>query len=145
MHPDLSIEQKSCLFISNENSNYSTKLFWGGNNKDAAFGPKGIYFKAISNMLLSSRSCRIVQHKAGCQHWALLQLSRQKFNINKNNWKWKLGGESGKGARRTNRQMPMLRKKTLKSTRPFSVRKEYTSYLKCSAKEHPKMGLSQHC
>lgn len=27
MHPDLSIDQKLCLFISNENSNYSTKLF----------------------------------------------------------------------------------------------------------------------
>lgn len=75
-------------------------------------------FQSISNMLLSSRSCRIVQHKAGCQHQALLQLSRQKFNINKNNWKWKLGGggKGGKGARQTNRQMPVLRKKTLKKT-----------------------------
>lgn len=145
VHPDLSIDLTSCLFTSNENSNYSTKLFWGGNNKDDAFGPTWIYFKVISNMLLSSRSCRIVHHKAGCQNWALLQLSRQKFNINKNNWKWKLGGEEGEGNRQTNRQMAMLRKKTLKSTKTCSARREYTLILKHSAKKHPKMGLFQHC
>lgn len=145
LHPDLSIDLTSCLFTPNENSNYSTKLFWGGNNKDAAFGPTWIYFKAISNMLLSSRSCRIVHHKAGCQNWALLQLSRQKFNINKNYWKWKLGGEEGEGNRQTKRQMPMLRKKTLKSTKTCSVRREYTLILKHSAKKNLKMGLSKHC
>lgn len=47
MCADLPIDQKSCLFISNANSNYSTKLFWGGNNKDAAFDPTWIYFKAF--------------------------------------------------------------------------------------------------
>lgn len=145
VHPDLSIHLTSCLFTSNENSNYSTKLFWGGNNKDAAFGPTWIYFKAISNMLLSSRSCRIAHHKAGCQNSALLQLSRQKFNINKNNWKWKLGGEEGEGNRQTNRQRLTLRKKTLKFTKTFSGRREYTFILKNSVKKHPKMGLSQHC
>lgn len=36
----------------------------------------------------------------------------------------------------------MLRKKTLKYTKTFSARREYTLILKNSAKKHPKMDLS---
>lgn len=99
-------------------------------------------FQSISNMLLSSRSCRIVQHKAGCQHRALLQLSRQKFNINKNNWKWKLGGEGGKGARQTNSQMPRLRKKILKIT-DIPSKKEVYPLFNALCGEAPWNGLVQ--